>query len=561
MGNSNSHGRSRARLLPEVEAEIEEKLHCAAAAELPLLVSPDRVDELAELGFLELRVAVAAGRASLPEVVAALHIRKQQLGNRLRSLTDVFLADPLRRAREMQELLLRDGVERLAELPLLGCVLSLKDSVIYRGSSSTQGFLNGYRKPYDKSAPLIDHLEALGAVVVCKGNVPQALMSCESLNCVFGAVSNPTPGHLCRTAGGSSGGEAANLALRIANCAIGSDIAGSLRIPALFCGVFSLKPTAGRFSGCEGLSFAERWDSPWLAGDLQPVIAPTCGPMARTARDVEALAIAMNGFNEVSLDAPPLPWRPAKMPLRIGRIVAFDLLEPSDVQSRALNEAAGAISAEFVDVDLNDLLEDLVVAAVAGYLKDEQTLLLVRGDLEIGEPLVEVYDEFRRLVTAPTPLLRIGLRAGAFAHREALYVRAYLRAMDLNLAMLLGERSRLREEVIRRFKAAGVEVCLAHGLPPAMRHGASKDCDLECFYCFIWNLVNFPVGAVPVTHVRADEQRYTSRWADKVSRTIAETMEGSAGLPVGVQVVGLPWHEETVVEVIKQIEDGLRKAV
>ena len=560
MGNS--HGHSRAQLLPEVAAEIEEKLRCSAAAELPRLVSAERVDELAELSFLELRAALAAGRASLPEAVAALHVRKQRLGNRLRSLTDVFLADPLRRAQEMQQALGRDSARSIEALPLLGCVLSLKDSVIFRGSSSTQGFLKGYRKPYARSAPLVDHLEALGALVVCKGNVPQALMSCESLNCVFGAVSNPTPGHLGRTAGGSSGGEAVNLAMKIANCAIGSDIAGSLRIPALFCGVFSLKPTAGRFSGCEGLSFAEKWEAPWLAGDMQPVIAPTCGPMARTARDVEALAIAMNGFNEVSLDAPPLPWRPAKMPHRLGRIVAYDLLEPTDVQTRALEEATGAISAEFVDVDLNDLLEDLIITAVACYLKDQQSLLLIRGELQTGEPLVEVYDEFKRLVTAPIPLLRLGLRAGVFSHREGLYVNAYLRSLDQNLAMIEAEKTRLREEVKRRFRAAGVEVCLAHGLPPAMRQGTSKDCDLECFYCFIWNLVNFPVGAVPVTTVRDEEQRYNSKWADKVSRTITENMEGSAGLPVGIQVVGLPWHEEEVVEVMKRVEDGLtRKAV
>jgi Asp-tRNA(Asn)/Glu-tRNA(Gln) amidotransferase A subunit family amidase len=100
-----------------------------------------------------------------------------------------------------------------AELyPLLGCVLSIKDSVVYKGSSCTHGFRKGYNQPYDITAPLIGHLERLGAVVVCKGNVSQALMSSESSNMVFGSTSHPLPDHRGRSAGGSSGGDAANVA-------------------------------------------------------------------------------------------------------------------------------------------------------------------------------------------------------------------------------------------------------------------------------------------------------------------------------------------------------------
>ena len=555
MGNSSSHG--RARLLPEVRADIEEKLLCLENDESLSRVDPARVDELAGRSFLELRALIGDRLATLPEAVLALHVRKQRQNNRHCSLTDVFLSGPLRRAEEMQARFESDPDGTLRDLPLLGCILSLKDSVLFRGSSSTQGFAKGYGKPYERSAPLVDFLEALGAVVVCKGNVPQALMSCESTNGVFGAVSHPAPGHLDRTAGGSSGGEAVNVATGLANCAVGSDIAGSLRIPALFCGLFSLKPTAGRFADCEGLSFAERWDSPWLAGDLQTIIAPTCGPIARSANDVEALAIAMNAFNELSLAAPPLPWRPANTPHRIGRIPGFDLLEVTKVQSRALDEAIGMLSGDVVDVDLNDIVEDLTVTAVASYLRDEQSLRLIRGDLDIGEPLAEVYDEFKRLVTFPLPLLRIAAQTSAFSYREKVYIRAYLRSMDYNLAMLIADRNRLREEVLRRFRAAGVEVCLTYGLPPAMRRSTSKDCDLQCLYCFIWNLVNFPVGAVPITTVREEEEQYSSKWKDGVTKAITANMQGSRGLPVGVQVVGLPWHEELVVEVMKHLQSSL----
>ena len=101
-------------------------------------------------------------------------------------------------------------------------------------------------------------------------------------------------------------------------------------------------------------------------------------------------------------------------------------------------------------------------------------------------------------------------------------------------------------------------MCLAHGPPPAPPKSGIVDCDLFCFYCFIWNYLNFVVGVAPVTAVRADEQDgYLSTWNDKISRGLREkVVAGSAGLPVGVQVVGLPWHEETVVGVLLHLEEA-----
>ena len=92
-------------------------------------------------------------------------------------------------------------------------------------------------------------------------------------------------------------------------------------------------------------------------------------------------------------------------------------------------------------------------------------------------------------------------------------------------------------QVIRRFRAQGVTVCLAHGPPPAPPKSGIVDCDLFCFYCFIWNYLNFAVGGAPVTTVRADEQTYVSTWDDEITRGLRDkVLAGSAGLPVGVQV-------------------------
>lgn len=98
----------------------------------------------------------------------------------------------------------------LATKPLLGFVLSIKDSIIYKDADCSYGLFSNINHPFKKTAKLIKYLEKQGALVSCKGNLPQYAMSLESSNEVFGNVSNPWDNK--RTAGGSTGGDAALIA-------------------------------------------------------------------------------------------------------------------------------------------------------------------------------------------------------------------------------------------------------------------------------------------------------------------------------------------------------------
>jgi hypothetical protein len=148
MGNSVSI--SKGGILDEVQATLEAKLFCSEAETLNY--SEERISQVASLTFLELRVLLASGQESLAEVVKILHRKKQLLRNSNCALTDVFYAEAIRRAENLDQELTEDPSAVLARYPLLGCVLSLKDSVIYRGSSSTHGFWKGYNKPFAESA-------------------------------------------------------------------------------------------------------------------------------------------------------------------------------------------------------------------------------------------------------------------------------------------------------------------------------------------------------------------------------------------------------------------------
>jgi fatty acid amide hydrolase len=76
----------------------------------------------------------------------------------------------------------------------------------------------------------------------------------------------------------------------------------------------------------------------------------------------------------------------------------------------------------------------------------------------------------------------------------------------------------------------------------ALRHGFAKHTSLAVAYTFIWNVLNLPSGCIPVTVVRNDEQVYESRYDDMITKALKESARGSAGLPVGIQVIGLPYQ-------------------
>ena len=130
--------------------------------------------------------------------------------------------------------------------PLHGVPLSIKSSIDVAGHRCEAGsrLRSGYIAAED--APLVARLRAAGAVILGVTNTPELLMAWETDNLLYGRTNNPWD--VTRTAGGSSGGEAAAIAAGLSAGGVGSDGGGSIRVPAHFCGICGLKPTPGRHS-------------------------------------------------------------------------------------------------------------------------------------------------------------------------------------------------------------------------------------------------------------------------------------------------------------------------
>ena len=112
-----------------------------------------------------------------------------------------------------------------------------------------------------------------------------------------------------------------------------------------------------------------------------------------------------------------------------------------------------------------------------------------------------------------------------------------------------------KAEWLKKWEEEKLDVLLfPGGALPALPNGRSAELSFSCSYTFLFNLLNFPAGCVPVTLTTKEEERYPSIFNDPVSRAAAETMKDSAGLPAGVQVVALPHSDELALRVMKELE-------
>lgn len=206
---------------------------------------------------------------------------------------------------------------------LAGLPLAIKDLTDIAGVRSTYGTPGLADNIPDASDPLVERLEAHGGLVIGHSNVPEFGAGGNSFNALFGATRNPYDTRL--NAGGSSGGAAAALATGEVWLSHGSDLAGSLRTPAAYCGVVGLRPSPGRCGGGPAAA-------PYLTIGVQ-------GPMARDVTDCALFLDAMAGADvrqPLSLPAPETSFLAAlegwdARPPRIASLIGlppFDLLEP-----------------------------------------------------------------------------------------------------------------------------------------------------------------------------------------------------------------------------------------
>lgn len=283
--------------------------------------APRAADAWAGASALEIAAAIAAGETGA-RAQCELAITRIEAGD---DAVNAVVVRDFARALEAADRA-DAAVARGKRLPFLGVPMTVKEAFDVAGLPTSWGFAHARNNIAKSDAVVVQRIKAAGAIILGKTNVAAGLADWQSDNPVYGRTANPHD--LTRTAGGSSGGSAAALAANMVPIEIGSDIGGSIRVPAAFCGIWGHKPSYGlidpyghRFPGSDGA----------------PVPLGVVGPMARDAADLAAM---------LDLLAGGLPPRPADT-LRRKRLLLLDRhpAAPTDPAMRAaldrLEAAAG----------------------------------------------------------------------------------------------------------------------------------------------------------------------------------------------------------------------------
>ncbi|MEU8690347.1 amidase [Streptomyces sp. NPDC048665] len=273
--------------------------------------------------------------------------------------------------------------------PLLGIPVTVKESYNIAGLPTTWGIPQHRNHMPAEDAVQVSRLKAAGAVVLGKTNVPLGLQDIQSFNEIYGTTNNPWDHG--RTSGGSSGGSAAALASGFGALSIGSDLAGSLRTPAHFCGVYAHKPTLG-LAANRGMVPPS---VPALPVDLDLAVV---GPMARSARDLMLLLDVMAGPDPLTLGVAHALTLPPARHERLGgfRVLVLDEhpFIPTGAAVRAgVNRVADALVDGGARVERHSpLLPDLAEAA------ELYTQLMFSS--AVARFPVEAYEELRTRAAA-----------------------------------------------------------------------------------------------------------------------------------------------------------------
>ncbi|KAI1859706.1 hypothetical protein JX265_007235 [Neoarthrinium moseri] len=457
---------------------------------------------------------------------------------------------------------IKDGSVNLKG-PLAGIPVSLKDTIVVGGFDTTVAYSGFVGNKTTQDGPVVRLLKDAGAVPYVKTNLPITMLSFESTNDVWGRCTNPYNNKY--SPGGSTGGEAALLALG-GRIGVGSDVAGSVRVPAHFSGIYSLRCSTGRWPK---LGF--RTSMPGQEG-----VPSVYSPMTRTLNDLTYFTRAMVGMQPWKYDPSvhPLAWRPeiekefaAKSKLRVGILRTDGVVDPSPACERALKQVESALKAEgheIVEIDPPSCYEALVIGS---HLLNADGCQMFRSFFRTGEWNDPGARQMEWLMNLPRPLKYVYYLWVKYVRRDDIWaglIRGWHQKSAFENWKLVAEREAYRVKWFEWWNSVDVDFLLTPpNATPAVPHDGMSDAISSCGYTFLFNVLDYSAGVMPVTHVDKDLDKLPKGFNLKKLNGVAQgayklyDAEAMHGLPVGVQIVGRRLEEEKVLAVMKRVEDAL----
>jgi fatty acid amide hydrolase len=497
--------------------------------------APPASVQLTSLTAIELAERIRTGATSAAEAVEAYIARIEAVNPRLNSVVWKLYDQARAEAKAADEKRARG--EPLG--PLHGVPITIKDQFLLKGTPTTWGLLNRQGHRAEADGPLVTRLRAAGAIVLGKTNIPQLLFYNESDNPVYGRCNNPWDAE--RTPGGSSGGEAATVAAGGSALGLGGDIGGSLRVPAAFCGICTLKPTSGRLTNL---------DNPQDVGAQgQEAILSQQGILARSVADVALGMRILAAPGQELLDS------------TIAFYTDNGYLPASPAVRRTVREAADALRSQGIAVEEwtpPDTHE--AMRLFMGLLGADGGAWAMR-DLGKDQPTKQI-GGLLQMAKIPLRLRPAAVAAVSrlYGPRMAASARTIRPLSAEQLWKLQEDRAIYRARFLAAMDAGRYDAILCPPYAtPAVRHGATYYLLTPAgSYNMVYNLLGMPAGVVPVSRVQPGEESDRPKTRDAVDKAARETERGSAGLPVAVQVVTRHWREDVALALMASLEASLR---
>lgn len=441
-------------------------------------------------------------------------------------LTSFFMDEALERAAYLDDHLETNGK---TVGPLHGVPFSVKEHVPLAGHNSSWGFLSTVQHSED-DALSISILRSAGAVFYCKTNQPQGIMHLES-DSFHGRTLNPHNINL--SAGGSTGGEAALIALKGSVLGIGSDIGGSIRGPGAFSGIHGFKPTSSLLTIQETNPYG-------FAGELN--IDVCTGPLACSLRDIDLFMHVLTSSNQHLIDPRviPIPWTglstPLPTPIKLGIMSSDGAITPQPPVLRALEWAESLLSSSTLFT-----LKPYTPYNSAEAISHIRRMYYPDGALPVKAALS----------AAAEPMFP--LTADIISSAES---DAELTASDIIAERLT--RDAFRAAFAQHWNKQDVDfvLCPVH-VGPASAH----DQALYWNYTALWNFVDYP-GAVFPTPIRVENgekgKGYDVGWKplSREDQEVKEMWERNdyVGAPICLQLVGRRYADNGVVGVLGALQ-------
>ncbi|KAL1882488.1 hypothetical protein Plec18167_002904 [Paecilomyces lecythidis] len=447
---------------------------------------------------------IAKGTFSAVEVVTAYCKRAavaQQLCN---CLTEIMFLDAMEAAKRLDVEYKKTGK---VVGPLHGVPMTFKECFHVKGYDASDGYISRTFEPSTYDSYLIEVVRSLGAVVIAKTNTPQTMLVAEAENNVFGRTKNPVVSHL--TSGGSSGGEGSVLSFKGSALGIGTDVGGSIRIPAAANGVYGYKPSFGI------LPMLKYAASNWVG--MNTGIPAVCGPLARSMRDLTLLSRAVREVKPWTADPALIPnifeLEPVDRRPVVGVIYQSGLMLHPPIR-RGIQEAAAKLKEagfevkEFTPPDFQE------IRSVAAELFTIDGLSYPKRELEkAGEPVVESVMKIGHWFKNP---------------------KTHEQVWELN-----AKKGELQKQMLDCWQEAAIDIVLC----PAGPHTAVPPNDwYSDTYTVSWNVMDYPAVIVPFT--TADPDKDPKDWTFvplSLENRKVQALYGPelmAGAPVALQFVG-----------------------